>query len=101
MRVLPVNYVGYQSRTNSNRPAVKSNYCQTPVSAQVNPNFKSGGMFAAGIFGAILGGAALIFAAPVAVVAGAAALGALGGATIAEDQEPLNDLERYKYTHEC
>ena len=101
MRVLPVNCINYQSRINC-KPIEKHNYQQNPLPSTEEPNFKGGGTAAAaGVFGAILGGAALIFAAPLAVVAGAAAVGALGGAAMTENNEPLNELDRYKYTHEC
>ena len=101
MRVLPVNYISYQSKTNNCKHAVKSNYQQNPMPTPEPPSFKGGNaLAAASLFGAILGGAALVFAAPAAIVAGAIITGALGGASMAEDDEPLNDNERYKYTHE-
>lgn len=101
MRVLPVNYVSYQSKVNNLKSADRQRYQQNPLPAPEEPSFKGKGAVAAGIFGVILGGAAAIFAAPVAIVAGAAAVGAIGGAAMSEDDEPLNDVERYKYTHEC
>ena len=85
MRVLPVNYVNYKSRTNNCKPSGNRCYQQNPQPAEENPSFKGGAGVAAGIFGAILGGAALIFAAPAAVVIGAAAVGAMGGAGMADD----------------
>jgi hypothetical protein len=102
MRILPVNYINYQSKINNCKPVEKRNYQQSPLPAPETPSFKSGRtLAAAGLFGAILGGAALVFAAPVAVVLGAAATGVFGGAAMSDDDEPLNDVERYKYTHEC
>ena len=102
MKILPVNYINYQSKTNNCGPVRKCGYQQNPMFTEPRSvNFKKGGgAIAAGVFGAILGGAALVFAAPIAVVAGAAALGAAGGAALAEDDEPYNDVENYKYTHE-
>lgn len=102
MRVLPVNYISYQSKTNNYKNKTNHSYQQSPLQAQSPTNFKGGNVLAAaGFFGAILGGAALVFAAPAAIVVGAFVTGALGGASMAEDDEPLNDNERYKYTHEC
>ena len=100
MKILPVNYINYQSKTNNCKPVMKHGHQQSYLSVSQNTNFKGNSAVAAGIFGVILGGAALIFAAPVAVVAGAAAIGAAGGAAMADDNEPYNDVDNYKYTHE-
>ena len=101
MRVLPVNCINYQSKTNNLKSMKIQGYQQNPMPVPENPSFKGGKTAAvATAFAVVLGGAALILAAPVAVVAGAVAAGAMGGAALAEDNEPLNDCERYKYTHE-
>lgn len=99
MKVLPVNYTYYQPKVNNCKPVERHGYQQCPQSASVNPSFGKFG--AAALFATILGGAAAVFAAPVAVVVGAAAVGAFGGIGMSEDDEPLNEVERYKYTHEC
>lgn len=102
MRVLPVSGNYCQPKTHDLKPKQQRIQYSPMTAVQKNePNFQGGGTAAAAaIFGTILGGAALVFAAPIAVVAGAAVLGAAGGAALAEDDKPMNDVERYKYTHE-
>lgn len=98
MRVLPVNYTCYQPKINNCKTVGRQSYQQCPQDPPANPSFGKFG--AAGLFAAVLGGAAAVFAAPVAVIVGAAAIGAFGGAGMSEDDGSLNDVERYKYTHE-
>lgn len=101
MRVLSINTSAFQPKTTNSKQIKNSGLKQQPVIMN-SPSFKSDTctVAAASIFGAIFAGAAALFAAPVALVAGAAALGALSGAGMAQDDEPLNDTDRYKYTHE-
>ena len=101
MRVLSINASAFQPKTTNSKQIKNFGLRQQPV-AMSNPSFKSDACTAtaAGLFGAIFAGAAALFAAPVALVVGAAALGAFSGAGMAQDDEPLNDTDRYKYTHE-
>lgn len=99
MRVLPVSSVNYQSKTNSFKPNKSQTLQYNPVTTNNAPAFKGTGA-AATFFGVILGGAAAVFAAPLALVLGATAAGALGGAIMSESGGSLNEGERYKQTHE-
>ena len=100
MRVLSINTSNFQPKTTNVKQVKNSNFQQQPIVNTNVPSFKSNAGVAATIIGGILGGAALLFAAPIAIVAGAAAIGAVGGAAMSEDDEPYNDVDRYKYTHE-
>lgn len=73
MRVLPVTGMYYQSKKCSPKQTTSFRQQNMFATAQNHPSFKRSIAADATLFGAILGGAALILAAPVAVIAGAAA----------------------------
>ena len=79
MRVLPVTCTCCPTKT-SNKKSVVNFKQQNPMTTMPkNQIFKRGGVEAATLIGAILGGTALILTVPAAVIAGAAAVGLWAG----------------------
>ena len=73
MRILPVNCICYQSKTNNYKPVKETSFQQNPLTVIENSNFNKNvdAITLATALGVVLSGAALAFSAPLAMVAGA------------------------------
>ena len=77
MRVLPLNCVSFQAKTNNYKAVDRHSHQQNPSTVFQKPDFKNNGAInAAPALGLIFGGAALALSAPVAIVTGALLLAA-------------------------
>jgi len=97
MRVLPVGYINYQSKTNNCKPRTEQSFQKNLITVPEKYNFdNSDAITVASAIGVISGGAALALSAPIAMVIGAFILaapvalvtGAAAVKSIAEAKKP-------------